>query len=88
MKQVVNDALRRALTTPSPHRETFRVAFLAPGPRHLDIALDLLNGMGTAGNLTSDVQLAALAIEHNADLCSNDNDFGRFPALRWVNPLT
>jgi hypothetical protein len=33
------------------------------------------------------VQLAALAVEHNADLCSNDNDFGRFPELRWVNPL-
>lgn len=64
------------------------VSFLVPGPRHLDIAFDLLRGMGTAGNLTTDVQLAALAIEHNAEMCSNDNDFGRFPGLRWVNPLT
>jgi toxin-antitoxin system PIN domain toxin len=64
------------------------VSYLIPGPRHLDIAFDLLHGMGTAGNLTTDVQLAAFAIEHDADMCSNDNDFGRFPRLRWVNPLT
>lgn len=64
------------------------VSFLVPGPRHLDIALDLLRGAGTASNLTTDVQLAALAIEHNADMYSNDSDFGRFPRLRWVNPLT
>ena len=31
--------------------------------------------------------LAALAIEHNAELCSTDNDFSRFPRLRWSNPL-
>lgn len=63
------------------------VTFLRPGPRHLDIALDLLTGIGTAGNLTTDVQLAAYAIELDAELCSNDADFGRFPQLRWVNPL-
>lgn len=34
-----------------------------------------------------DVQLAALALEHHAELHSNDTDFGRFPGLRWVNPL-
>lgn len=61
--------------------------FLTPGPRHLDIAFDLLRGVGTAGNLTTDVQLAALAIEHDAEMCSNDADFGRFAGLRWTNPL-
>lgn len=63
------------------------VEFLRPGPLHLDIAFDLLTGIGTAGNLTTDVQLAAYAIELDAELCSNDTDFGRFPQLRWVNPL-
>jgi predicted nucleic acid-binding protein len=47
----------------------------------------LLASLGTAGNLTSDAHLAALAIEHGAELCSGDNDFARFPRLQWVNPL-
>jgi predicted nucleic acid-binding protein len=34
-----------------------------------------------------DAQLAALALEHGAELCSADHDFGRFPGLRWVDPL-
>lgn len=63
------------------------VEFVAPGPQHLEIAFDLLSGIGTAGNLTTDVQLAAYAIELDAQLCSNDSDFGRFPDLDWSNPL-
>lgn len=63
------------------------VRFLVPGRRHVDIAFGLLAGVGTAGNLTTDVQLAAYAIENDAELHSNDTDFGRFPDLRWVNPL-
>jgi hypothetical protein len=31
--------------------------------------------------------LAALAMEHEAELCSSDGDFARFPRLRWRNPL-
>ena len=63
------------------------VQLLLPGPRHLEIAFSLLRRMGSAGNLTTDVQLAALAIEHQAELHSNDTDFGRFAQLRWVNPF-
>ena len=57
------------------------------GPRHLRILRDLILPMGTGGNLTSDAHLAALAIEHGAELCSSDHDFGRFPGLKWHNPL-
>lgn len=63
------------------------VEFLSPSPRHLEIACRLLGDVGTAGNLTTDLQLAAFAMEQDADLYSNDTDFGRFPDLRWVNPL-
>lgn len=63
------------------------VHYLVPDARHLDLAFELLTGFGTAGNLTTDVQLAAYAIELDAELHSNDSDFGRFKALRWVNPL-
>lgn len=59
-----------------------------PGPRHLPILRDLLQPLGTGGNLTSDAHLAALAIEHGAELCSSDTDFGRFPGLNWSNPLS
>jgi hypothetical protein len=63
------------------------VLFALPGPRHLEIAFGLLRELGAAGNITTDVQIAALAIEYQGEVHSNDTDFGRFPRLRWVNPL-
>lgn len=60
---------------------------LEPGPRHIAILSDLLDPLGTAANLTTDAHLAALAIEHGAELCSADGDFARFPGLHWTNPL-
>lgn len=63
------------------------VDLLVPGLSHLRIALDLLGEVGTAGNLTTDVQLAAYAIEHRGEVHSNDTDFARFPDLKWINPL-
>jgi toxin-antitoxin system PIN domain toxin len=59
---------------------------LEPGPRHLAIVRQLLAATGVAGSLTTDTHLAALAIEHQAELHSNDVDFARFPGLRWHNP--
>jgi len=59
-----------------------------PGPRHLPVLRELLVPLGTGGNLTSDAHLAALAIEHRAELCSADNDFARFKGLKWRNPLS
>jgi uncharacterized protein len=58
-----------------------------PGPRHLQVLRELLLPMGVGGNLASDAHLAALAIEHGAELCSSDTDFARFQGLNWVNPL-
>jgi toxin-antitoxin system PIN domain toxin len=63
------------------------VAPLDPGPLHLDVLERVLAAAGTAGNLTTDAHLAALAIEHQCELHSNDTDFARFPGLRWRNPL-
>lgn len=60
---------------------------LAPGPDHVALMRELLEPLGVAGNLTSDAHLAALAIEHGAELCSSDSDFGRFKGLRWTDPL-
>jgi toxin-antitoxin system PIN domain toxin len=58
-----------------------------PTPRHLQTMRDLIAPLGTGGNLVSDAYLAALAIEHGAELCSTDHDFARFRRLRWRNPL-
>jgi toxin-antitoxin system PIN domain toxin len=63
------------------------VRILDPGPRHLAIVERLFEGTGVGGNLTTDTHLAALAIEHQCELHSGDADFGRFPGLRWHNPL-
>ena len=48
----------------------------------------LLSLAGTGGNLVSDAHLAALAIEHDGEVCSCDQDFDRFPGVAWFNPLT
>jgi hypothetical protein len=61
---------------------------LSPQEEHWRILSSLLADTGTAGNLTTDAHLAALAIEHGCELCSTDNDFARFPKLRWTNPLS
>lgn len=63
------------------------VRVLVPGQRHLEIAFELLRVSGSGGNLTTDVQLAAFAIENSATICSNDVDFLRFPGVKVVNPL-
>jgi toxin-antitoxin system PIN domain toxin len=63
------------------------VAVVEPGLRHFELLRDLLTGVGTAGNLTSDAHLAAIALEHNGEVCSTDADFGRFAGVRWRNPL-
>lgn len=63
------------------------VVTLQAGEEHWRTLRDLLSQSGTAGNLTTDAHLAALALEHGAELCSTDTDFGRFQRLRWANPL-
>lgn len=59
---------------------------LHPTARHADVLAGLLGAAGTAGNLTNDAHLAALALEHRAELVTFDADFDRFPAVRWHRP--
>jgi hypothetical protein len=63
------------------------VFVLNAGPRHLEVLGQTLSATA-GGPLTTDAHLAALAIEHQAELNSSDADFARFPGLRWRNPLT
>ncbi len=88
---------RRVYVTPMPleaalgHVESWLsepgVQVVLPGPRHVEIAFGLLRNAGAATDLTTDVQIAALAIEYHGEVHSNDTDFARFEGLRCRNPL-
>jgi len=57
-----------------------------PSQTHFARLRTELERLGTAGNLTTDAHLAALAMERGYVLYSTDTDFARFSGLRWVNP--
>ena len=57
-----------------------------PTTRHLDVLAGLLMTVGTGGNLTNDAHLAALGVEHDAEIVTYDSDFGRFAGVRWASP--
>jgi uncharacterized protein len=59
-----------------------------PTERHGDLLSEFLALPGIHSNLVPDAHLATMAVEHGLVLCSTDGDFGRFPGLRWVNPIT
>ena len=61
---------------------------LEPGFGHVESVLKLLEGLGTAGNLVTDAQIAAASLDHGAVLHTTDTDFIRFADLRWLNPIS
>ncbi len=56
-------------------------------PEDVEAALTLLESAGTAGNLTTDAQIAAVARRLDAEVHTADLDFGRFAGVRFINPL-
>ena len=77
----------RALDYVEEWFELSHVIPINPGRDHLVLFRRNLEAAGVGGNLVTDAYLAALAMEHQAELHSNDTDFSRFPGLRWHNPL-
>ena len=63
------------------------VITLEPGTRFPNIFFNFLEDLGSAGNLTTDAQIAALAVEKQAEVHSCDSDFARFAGLSWKNPI-
>ncbi len=49
-------------------------------------ALRLLEKAGAGGNLTTDAQIAAIALANKATIHSADADFSRF-GVKWKNPI-
>jgi len=58
-----------------------------PTSRHASILGTLVARHDVRGNLVTDAQLAALAIEHGLKVCSADPDFARFSEIEWLNPV-
>ena len=87
----------RGMTTPAPMESALAFAEalrsqpnavpLGPGPRHWGIFERLCRDGGVRGNLVPDAYIAALAIEHGAELITTDRDFARFDGLRWQRPF-
>lgn len=61
---------------------------VTPTARHSAVLGGLLAGTGTGGNLVNDAHLAALSIEHRAQVVSFDVDFSRFQGVSWESPAT
>jgi len=87
---------RRIFTTPSSVDDAFAYLralrdqpghlTLSPGPRHLDLFERLCRASDAAGDLAPDAQIAAIAVEHGAEVISFDRDFARFADVRWSRP--
>lgn len=56
-------------------------------PQHWNILQNMLHAVGHGAALTMDAHLACLAIEHDAEIVTLDDDFSHFPGLKWRNPL-
>jgi len=65
------------------------VRSIEPGPRHYTLMSSLLESRKNSypGSRLTDFHLAALAMEHRATLCSNDQGFADYAGLTWDDPL-
>ncbi len=59
----------------------------APADHAQQVMALLQSAGGTAGNLVTDAQIAALAVAHRAVVHTADRDFLRFPGVRCHFPL-
>ena len=88
---------RSAYATPATPSQAFNfvnewfespnVGTINPGTGHIGLFRRNLETAGVGGNLVTDAHIAALAMEYQAEVHTNDSDFGRFPGLKWRNPL-
>jgi uncharacterized protein len=61
---------------------------LVPAADHIERVMALLESAGSAGgNLVSDAQIAAMALQYGATVHTADHDFRRFPELARRFPL-
>ncbi|MFN0277275.1 MAG: TA system VapC family ribonuclease toxin [Pyrinomonadaceae bacterium] len=63
------------------------MVFLAPTTKHYQIFKKQVLSTGISGASLTDAHFAALAIEHNVTLATNDRRFRRFDGLKVIFPL-
>ena len=68
-------------------RQCPQACLLRPGDRNWAIFQKLCTALPAQGKLVADAWHAALAIEYDCQWISTDNDFARFPGLRWRHPM-
>jgi toxin-antitoxin system PIN domain toxin len=69
--------------------ESPSVALLSETPAHWHDMRPLLLSGRVTGPMVHDARIAAICLQNGVrELWSSDRDFGRFPALTVVNPLT
>lgn len=80
-------AVSEALDVVEAWLEPAPATVLQPGTSHPTVLRTMLEDTGSAGNLSNDAHLAALALEHKATVVTFASDFGKFPGVRWERPL-
>jgi len=67
--------------------ETPTVKLLTVKTQHWSILQNMLHAVGHGSALTMDAHLACLAVEHECEIATTDEDFSHFPGLKVVNLL-
>lgn len=80
-------AVRAGWTVAAAYLEQPAIRLVTAGVGHRAIAAELAATPGLRSDDVSDVEIAALAIEHGLVLASHDHGFRRFTGLRVVDPL-
>lgn len=63
------------------------VILLSPTSKHFQIFKEQVLASDIKGSNFTDAHIASLAIEHNATLATNDQDFRKFTSLKLIYPL-
>ncbi len=64
-----------------------RAWIVQPTDGYHRVFLQLVQRYNITAELTTDAQLAALALDHGVSIVSADTDFARFEEIDWINPF-
>ncbi|HTU03939.1 MAG TPA: type II toxin-antitoxin system VapC family toxin [Trebonia sp.] len=79
--------IARALEFAAQIRNQPQAMVVAPGPAFWTIFTELCLRVDARGNAVPDAYLAALAVENACEFVTDDQEFRKFPELRWRRPL-